>query len=384
MEVTLESGELARAIGRIKGVAPSRQTISIINNLLLSTGNGSVAITATNMDVQSQTSVVCEVITPGAITIPAHVAFGIAKALPKTKLVTIKIENDRARVTCGKSKYDLRTLPAHDFPLVNASVEGAVRFDMSAAVLRSSIDAVKGLFDANHPQPFYKGLWMIAEGDALAFVAADGKRLARVRVEGGAPSGMSAIQIGQDAVREIASLLAGSDGIVSLEATKERLSIDAGGVGFTTRLMAGALAPYGKLFEASAGGPTATVNAGALVDALDRLMVVYGSSDTKSPCVTLAGRSGEIEISAGSRGADYGRELVDAEFSEAFDFSTSAPLFAEAAKLWPSTATLAISARPGMGALITSLDAPHQSQIIMPMTPPSAFRGADQDQSEAA
>lgn len=367
MEITLEAGELARCLASVKSVAPSRTTIPILNNVLIVADVGRVSITATDLDMQKRASVVCETITEGRITIPAGVLFGIAKAFPKAQLITIKVDSDRARVTSGRSKYDLRTLPAVDFPIMAESVDGSIAFEAPCAAIGSAIDAVKGMFDGNHVAPFYRGLWMLLDGGRLAFVAADGHRLARIFVgDDGVPPGLPAVQMTTAAVREIGTML-GEDGQAVFSVSKGRLSVVADGVHLIARTLASEVSDYNRVIR-GAGGASVRVKAGDLAQAMGRLLIVYSGVETFTPGFALRTKGGNVEIIAGEDGADYGHEVIAADVGDLVHFTASAPYIAEMIGGWPPDAMLTIGAEPGRAILITSDDCPELTQIIMPMT----------------
>jgi DNA polymerase-3 subunit beta len=368
-EFTMEAGDLASLIGRVKGIVPSRTTIPILNNVLINVDGRSIHVTANDMDMQAKASAVAETIVPGSITIPAHVLHGVAKALPKSALATIKIEGDRAHFKCGKSKYDFRTLPADEFPVMSGlDPAESTRFSMPVADMMRSLELTRGTFNPDHTQMFYKGLWILIENGVLAFVAADGQRLSRSLDAANGPSDMPASMLPGAAIREIMTLLAASEGDVSVAVSKTRIEIEAGGVSLISRLIEADLPDYQRIIP-KFDRPMIEVKASDLSEAVERLMIVYSGIDIskKAPLAVCKSSKGTLGIAGGSHGADYGAETIDATVNEPIEFGASSKALAELVRLWPSTATIGISSRNGGPILLTSADMPSLTQIIMPL-----------------
>lgn len=380
MEFTIEAGELSRIIGYVRGIVPSRTTIPILNNVRVSCNGGSLSITATNLCVEATAVAVCAVVTAGEITIPGHTLFGIAKALPKTKLMTVKIDDYRAIVTSGKSRYSLHTFPADDFPLMPQVEDDAnhIRVSMPVSDLRISLDATRSAAGDEPTRMYLNGVHVCIEGNSLAFVTTDGHRL--IRRLGSLPHGIENLTpaiIPNEVVREIASMMAVSEGDASVAISNSKISVAANGNTLIAKLIEGTYPDYMRVIPRSSHASLA-VNAGVMSEAIDRLSVVYSGTDTKAPVATCTAKGKTIELTAGSSTSGFGSETIDAEVFESCEFSASAKYLSEMLKLWPSTATLEItSASLGSPILIVSKDEPSITHVLMPMKRPAEKRFAE-------
>lgn len=370
MEITLEAGELSRVIGCVKGITPTKTTIPILNNIFIKAEGRNLSVIATDLEMEAHASAIVETTVDGAVTIPAHVLFGLAKALPKAQLMTIKIEGGRAKVKSGRSKYDLRTLPAEDFPQMKwPDAETSKVITLPVADVMRALDLTRGTFDPNHPQPFYKGLWLIFADGALRFMSADGHRMSLIAGAAIEATATPPALLPAAAVREICGLLATAEGDVTLRVTGKDVAIYAGGVSLLARLIAAKLPQYERMIP-KVDAPMVQVKASDLVDALDRILIVYASDiGSKQPIAVLNTTNGMLGIAGGSQGADYGSEFIPATINEPLRFGVSSKYLAELVRLWPSTAMLGISAVNGGPILITSSDTPDLTQVVMPMTP---------------
>lgn len=81
MKFTIERGALLKALTHVQSVVERRNTIPILANVLVRADDGSVELTATDMDLSVIESVPAGVSQSGAITVSAHTLFDIVRKL---------------------------------------------------------------------------------------------------------------------------------------------------------------------------------------------------------------------------------------------------------------------------------------------------------------
>ena len=111
MKLTIDRNSLLRPLGHVQSVVERRNTIPILANVVLQAEEGSLSLTATDMDMDIATSVGCSVEGSGTITISAHMLYDIARKLPDGSEVVIEKREDQATVSAGRSSFRLPTLP---------------------------------------------------------------------------------------------------------------------------------------------------------------------------------------------------------------------------------------------------------------------------------
>lgn len=371
MEFTLASGDFAAALSAIKGVVPSRTTIPILSNVLLDTSSGKLGITASCMDMEASLYEPAEIISHGRTTLPGHVLFGIVKSLPKTKLVTLKMEGDRAVLTCGKSVYNLGTLPAEEFPVMEP-VDDGVTITMASSDLKSALDATRGSASTDASRYYLQGVHLAIDGGNLAFVATDGHRLVRaIRDVTGLPKSIPHIIVPSPAVAVIASLVGSSDEPVTITANARKISVNVGSVRLVAKLIEGQYPDYLRVIPKYRNDPSFTAPVSDLSDCVTRISSLLTGDGRLNPAARIATNGSSVNVTLGSQNS--GNETIDASVGDSTVFNISIFYLSDMIGLWPSTATLAITA-PDAGSpiLITSADVPSLTQVIMPMRAPAA------------
>lgn len=364
MEITLTAGALAKAIGHVKGVIESRTTIPIISNVMIDTSSGKLSITGTSLDMEASVFEPAEIIAHGRTTVPGHVLFGLAKSLPKTKLATIKVDGDRAVLTCGKSRYDLGTLPADDFPIMEGVI-GGVSITVPSTELSAALSATRHTVSTEETRFYLKGVHVTNENDRLVFVSTDGHRLIRVLTE--IPQGeMPHVIIPTEAVQNIISISDSFDGDVTIAVNAHKIEVTAGPVRFVSKLIAGQYPDYGRVIPRYNSEPNFTASAADMADCIGRLATIVMGNDKLNPAVKIATNGSAIDVSL--RGQNQGVETIDAVIGAKTEFGANVKYLTDLIGLWPSGATLKVTA-PDMGSpiLIVSDDMPSQTQVLMPM-----------------
>jgi DNA polymerase-3 subunit beta len=367
MEFTLASGDFAAALSTIKGVIPSRSTIPILNNVLLDTSSGKLRIVASCLEMEASIHEPAEIVSHGMTTIHGQVLFGIVKALPKTKLVTLKMDGDRAVLSCGKSVYNLGTLPCEDFPGMAGVGADAITVRMPASALKSALDATRGSVSTDATRYYLQGVHLANDGGRLAFVSTDGHRLVCVESDViDLPSKIPHIIIPSAAVAVIASMIDGSKDMVTITASGKKIAVESGQVNLIAKLIEGEFPDYRRVIPRYNAEPNFKATASEMDGCVSRISSILTGEQRINPAARISTNGSSIEIAMG--GQNSGIETVDAEIFDPTMFGVSISYLSDMLGLWPGTATLSITA-PDAGSpiLITSPDVPNQTQVIMPM-----------------
>src|SRR6185369_12120882 len=99
MKLTIERTALLRSLGHVQIVVERRNTIPILSNVLVEAKGGSLALTATDMDLAIVEAVAAEVAQPGAATVPAHTLYDIVRKLPEGAQVQMELAADGQQIS---------------------------------------------------------------------------------------------------------------------------------------------------------------------------------------------------------------------------------------------------------------------------------------------
>ena len=118
MQFSISRENLLKPLQQVCGVLSNRPNIPVLNNVLLQIEDNRLTITGTDLEVEYFLVILNFPLqtADGAFTIPAKKFLDICRTLSDEFEITVTFEEDRAIVESGRSKFNLTTLPAEEYP----------------------------------------------------------------------------------------------------------------------------------------------------------------------------------------------------------------------------------------------------------------------------
>lgn len=156
----------------------TRTTLPITQNVLISTDQGRLKLTATNLEVAITTWIGCQIEEEGSITLPARLLTDFVNSLPNERMDIKGVDQPLGlSMTCGKFEATIHGADPEEFPPI-PSVESGVTGKIKADVLRDAITHVAFAAATEDSRPVLTGVKVDITADDFTFAAADGFRLA--------------------------------------------------------------------------------------------------------------------------------------------------------------------------------------------------------------
>lgn len=252
MQFTITREQLLKPLQQACSVLSSRPTLPVINNLLLEIEGTSLSMTATDLEVELTTRVeLSGSASDGKFTIPAKKFLDICRTLADDSVITVQFEGDRALVRAERSKFNLATLPASDYPnLMDWKAE--VDFNIEQATLSRLIDATQFSMANQDARYFLNGMKFETEGNLLRTVATDGHRLAVCTMALNSELLTHSVIVPRKAVQELSRLLSGNEGIARFEIGMNNLRVSLNNIVFTSKLIDGTFPDYRRVLPRNA------------------------------------------------------------------------------------------------------------------------------------
>jgi DNA polymerase III subunit beta len=316
MKLTIERGALLKSLAHVQSVVERRNTIPILSNVLLEASDGTLSLTATDMDLTIVERVSAAVAGRGATTVAAHTFFDIVRKLPEGAQVQIDGGSDGAQTTikAGRSRFVLATLPKEDFPTLGAG-DLPHRFEVPAKDLRNLIDRTRFAISTEETRYYLNGIYVhaTASGDirVLRAVATDGHRLARFEMP--LPAGaaeMPGVIVPRKAVGELRKLLDESDDRVEVALSDAKIRFAFAEVVLTSKLIDGTFPDYQRVIP-TGNDKVMEVPRREFAEAVDRVSTI---SSEKSRAVKLSLKNGTLTLSATSPEAGSASEELEVKY----------------------------------------------------------------------
>lgn len=181
MKFSIQREEMHHAVATVQRATATRVIQPILSNILLEASDTeTLRLSATDLDFSIETTIPATFTETGRTTLSAKKLAEILSKLPGNQEVLFEIDtaSQMARIRCGTSVFDMRTLPADEFPEIQQLDEAeALTVDGRTFVkaIHQTAFAAAG-YDANN---VLGGVYFQINQDGLEMAATDGSRLAR-------------------------------------------------------------------------------------------------------------------------------------------------------------------------------------------------------------
>lgn len=315
LEITVSRAELLRELTAAQSVVERKTTIPILSNFLFEASEeGTLTITATDLDQSVRTSCAAKVKKPGACTIPARKLYDYIKLLPEGD-ISIKLQDNHwVQIRAGRSNTKMVGMARANFPAVpEFPASGA--FKLSSSSLKNMIS--KTIFSISNEESRYtlNGALLVLKAESMAMVATDGHRLAHVEklnetLEG--VSGEKKTLIPRKALAELNSLLGSGDAeTLDFADDDQTLFFRVGGRVLTSRKLTGQFPNYEAVLPRD-NNKFAIVRSEDLMASIQR---VAQFADERSGAIKIRLESNELKLSSQSTDAGESEDSIETPYN---------------------------------------------------------------------
>lgn len=311
MQFTITREQLLKPLQQVCGVLGSRPSIPVINNILLEIKENRLFMTGTDLEVEltTQAELLEAVVSTGKVTIPAKKFLDICRTLPDDSVISVQFDDDRALIRADRSKFNLATLPASDYPnLMDWKAE--VDFTIDQATLARLIESTQFSMANQDARYFLNGMKFETEGNLLRTIATDGHRLAVCTMALDQELLAHSVIVPRKAVLELVRLIGHNSEPVRLELSTNNLRISMNGIVFTSKLIDGRFPDYRRVFPRN---PDRILEADAevLKRALVRASIL---SNERFRGVRLALSNNLLKLTANNPEQEEAEEIIDVSY----------------------------------------------------------------------
>lgn len=311
MQFIVSRENLLKPLQQVCGVLSNRPNIPVLNNVLLQITSDRLTLTGTDLEVELSTQTqLSQAEQDGTFTIPAKKFLDICRSFAEDAEITVSFEEDRAIVRSGRSKFNLTTLPAEEYPNL-ADWQSQVDFSLSHSTLRRLIEATQFSMANQDARYFLNGMKFETEGNLLRTVATDGHRLAVCTIALEQDLQTHSVILPRKGVLELARLLENGDQQARLQIGTNNLRIDLGNVIFTSKLIDGRFPDYRRVLPRNAQR-IMVGNWETLKQAFARAAIL---SNDKVRTVRLQLSENTMKITATNSEQEVAEELIDVNYS---------------------------------------------------------------------
>ncbi len=178
MKLSCLQENLSRGLGIVGRAVANRATLPITQNVLLSTDQSMLKLSATNLEIAMTTWIGASIEGEGTVTVPARLLTEFVNSLPTGRIdMELQPGTSVLQLKCGNSQANIHGADANDFPPI-PTVEDGMSANVDPAALRLAISRVAFAAATEESRPVLTGVELKLSGDKFTMAAADGFRLA--------------------------------------------------------------------------------------------------------------------------------------------------------------------------------------------------------------
>ncbi len=177
MRVSVLQENFHKGLSIVSRAIQSRPSLPILANVMLTTDDARLRLSATNLELGISAWIGAKVETGGSITVPARTLQDLISTLPPERVdLDLDVRTLTLHLSCAGKSANIKGMDAAEFPAMpDFNPEQAIV--LKARTFKEMVDQVVFSAAKEDNRPILTGVLMRFEGDVLTLAAADGYRL---------------------------------------------------------------------------------------------------------------------------------------------------------------------------------------------------------------
>lgn len=364
MKISISRDAILNPLQMVNNVVERRHTLPILSNILISVKNNILSLTGTDLEVEIVNSCDIENNEEGDTTLPARKLLDICKALPEGANIEILIDEERATLKSGRSRFTLSTLSATEFPSIDALIS-PFEFNISQKILKKLIDQTQFCMAQQDVRYYLNGLMLELSNNQIIAVATDGHRLAFCEAQVDLnPDDVRQVIIPRKAINEISRLLEDSDDEIKISLSENHIRINFSNITFTSKLIDGKFPDYQQVIPQK-GQNEVKSSRNNLHQAFNRTSVL---SNEKYRGMRLQLSENELKATVHNPEQDEAEEVIEVNYSgDEFEIGFNVAYLLDALSAIKSEEVVMQLTDSNHSCLLFGTDDVNSKYVVMPM-----------------
>ena len=316
MKVTVSQQQLAHGLGLVSRAVSPRSTLPVLANILVTTDEGRLRLSATNLELGISGWIGAQITEDGAITVPARTFSDLINALPNDNVeLTVNHKTQTLNVHCGASNTDIKGIDAQEFPPMPIPdlTEGV---NLKMADFKEMIQQVAFAASNDDARPVLQGVMLTMENETITMAATDGFRISVRKASLPQPIAQkTAAIIPARALNELARIAQDGSQIMTMiiQPSRGQVLFHMKDVELISQLIEGNFPPYDVIVPKNYK-TRSTVTTSAFLKACRQAEIIARDGNNVIRLNILPGTTtpGQLEISAQSEETGSSEIVVDA------------------------------------------------------------------------
>jgi len=241
---------LLKPLQAVSGIVERRHTLPILANVLLEQKDGHLYVTATDLEMQ----ITAHSVLPGkeaqSVTVAARKLQDLLRALPEDSALNIETAGSRMTVRAGRSRFNLQTLPAADYPRIGLGQDQVQALSLPQRDLRGLLKSVEFAMAQQDIRYYLNGMLLVIDKGTLQAVATDGHRLGWASLVIAGDYQRQEVILPRKTVLELGKLLADVDDPVTIDILANQVRFAFANVELTSKVVDGKFPDFNRVIPA--------------------------------------------------------------------------------------------------------------------------------------
>lgn len=272
MKFKIERDRLVRPLSQIAGVVERRQTLPILGNVYMRVDDDSLTLIGTDLETEVTAKIDGVQGDPGECTVGARKLYDICRSLSEDTDIEVSVKDEKTFVCSGKSRFTLQSLPASEFPRLEAE-DWDMEFEIDQQQLKMLLEKTAFAMAQQDVRYYLNGCLLECTEDTIRMVATDGHRLAKCEISArNELDSPSQSVLPRKAVLELARFLQENQK-AQVQINPNHARVNGSGWVFTTKLVDGRFPDYRKVIPESLATHL-IVDRATIQDVLSRIAIL--------------------------------------------------------------------------------------------------------------
>jgi len=238
---------LLRPLQAVSGIVERRHTLPILANVLLEQKNGHLNVTAT--DLEMQITAVSELAGKEgqSTTVGARKLQDLLRALPDDASLNLDVAGSKMTVRAGRSRFNLQTLPAADYPRISLGAEQLQTLSLPQRDFSALLRLAEFAMAQQDIRYYLNGMLLVVDQGSLQAVATDGHRLSWASLKVDGDFARQEVILPRKTVLELAKLLQDVEDPVTIDILANQARFRFGNVELVSKVVDGKFPDYNRV-----------------------------------------------------------------------------------------------------------------------------------------
>jgi DNA polymerase-3 subunit beta len=247
MNIQINRETLLKPLTSVTSIVEKRHTLPILSNLLLEAKQNKIHLTATDLEMQISLSVDTGTNGDFSTTISAKKLLDICRSLPDSSDINMATSDSRITVKAGKSRFNLQTLPAADYPVMTKTQTQGTVVSIGQRQLKDLLKQVEFAMAQQDIRYYLNGLLFEVVANQLNIVGTDGHRLSFTSTELKQNYEKQEVILPRKTVIELIKLLDESEDETLIEVASNQVNFSFGNIKLISKVIDGKFPDYNRV-----------------------------------------------------------------------------------------------------------------------------------------